>query len=86
MLLLGFLGWTVPISSNNTIPYLNYLCKLGTEHAQVLSCSSINTLTNVFYVLVGTGLALTIFSAFWKGKKPLQNNATNQNNTTNKNE
>jgi len=58
---------------------MNYLCKLGTEHAQVLSCSSINILTNVFYVLVGTGLALTILNAFWKRKKPLQNNTTNQN-------
>jgi hypothetical protein len=58
---------------------------LGTEGSQVLSCSSINTLTNLFYVLFGTGLALTIFSAFWKGKKPLQNN-TNKNNTANQNE
>jgi hypothetical protein len=52
---------------------------LGTEHEQVLSCSSINILTNVFYVLVGTGLALTIMAAFWKRKKPLQNNTTNKN-------
>jgi hypothetical protein len=79
LLLVGFLGWTVPVSSNYTISYLNYLCKLGTEHSQVLSCSSINILTNVFYVLVGTGLALTIMAAFWKRKKPLQNNTTNKN-------
>jgi hypothetical protein len=79
LLFAGFLGWTVPISSNYTLSYLNYLCKSGTEHSQVLSCSSINTLTNVFYVLFGTGLALTIIGAFWKRKKPLQNNTTNQN-------
>lgn len=69
LLLAGFLGWTVPVSSNNTIAYLNYFCKSGTEHVPGLSCSSINILLELFYVLVGTGFALTIIGAFWKRKK-----------------
>ncbi len=69
MLLAGFLGWTVPVSSHNTIPYLNYSCKLGSEPVQGLSCSSINILTELFYALVGTGLALTIIGAIRARKK-----------------
>ncbi len=69
LLLAGFLGWTVPVSSNNTIAYWDYFCKSGSQYVQGLSCSSIHILLELFYVLVGTGFALTIIGAFWKRKK-----------------
>jgi len=74
LLLLGFLGWTVPISSGKTIIYLNFMCNLGNEHfsqEQGLSCSSLSMLTYAIYALLGMGLIVSVTSAFHKNKNSI---------------
>ena len=71
----GFLGWIVPVSENKTVIYLNYLCTSGNLHLSQeggISCSLLNTLTDVVYVLLVTGIILIVIDMIIKNKKPFQ--------------
>lgn len=71
----GFLGWIVPVSDNKTVIYLNYLCTSGNFHLNQeggISCSLLNTLTDVVYILLVIGIILIGIDMVIRNKKPFQ--------------
>ena len=71
----GFLGWIVPVSDNKTVIYLNYICTSGNLHPSQeagISCSLLNTLTDIVYLLLVTGIILIVIDMIIKNKKPFQ--------------
>jgi low temperature requirement protein LtrA len=75
LILSGFLGWTVPVSENKTVIYLNYMCTSGSQHLSQeggISCSLLNQLTYIVYALLIAGIILIAVDIAFKNKKPFQ--------------